>query len=168
MLGRDYLDWLWFTFGNQNYYDISLFEKLSKIEYRYQNSLDRSRMCAGLQLRQEYAYEIGVYEEDVADGLCSVLEMLCALGREMYIQSSEESPQYFVCAMLTNLGIRSANNPCIQNICNDWMDNNFRPDGKGSIFYVSKYDGDMRELSIWDQMNVWLTTYYPNEKNIFD
>lgn len=168
MLGRDYLNWLYFTFGVKEAYDITLFEVLANIEYRYQNNLDRSRMCDGLRLRSDFAYEIGVYESDVADGPCTVLEMLCALGKEMYIQCSQESPSHFVYEMINNLGInRMFMAYEIENACIRWMNNEFEPDGQGSIFYIPGVNDDMRTWTIWEQMSVYLTTFYPDEENIF-
>ncbi len=70
MLSRDYLEWLYFMFGDNTAYTISLFETLSNIEYRYQNSLDENRVYGGLQLRSKYAYETGVYEDEVATTAC--------------------------------------------------------------------------------------------------
>lgn len=169
MLGRDYIDWLYFTFGNSDGYDITLFNVLASIEYRSQDNRNQGRLYAGLQLRSEYAYEIGVYETDVADGPCSVLEVICALGREMYIQCSQASPSQFVYEMLDNLGVNQLNyNYEIEDVVSRWLANDYNADGNGSIFAIPGVDVDIRSLSLWEQMHLYLNSYYPLDENFLN
>ena len=164
MLSKDYLEWLYFMFGDKTAYSISLFETLSNIEYRFQNGLDENRACGGLQLRSKYAWETGIYENEVASGPCSVLEMMCALAKHMYMNTSLCNPAHFMLDMINNLGlIRMSENEVIRTI-NNWMDGNYGDDGSGSIFLIPGHK--IKGEDIWTQMNIYLNIFYP-QYNVF-
>ena len=161
MLSRDYLEWLYFMFGDNKVYDITLFEILGNIEYRYRNDLDYNRACGGIQLRQRYAYETGIYEDEVAIGSCSVLEMMCALSKEMYMQTSQFNPSHFMLDMIHNLQLLQTSYDGVKKIVERWMDGKFSSDGCGSLFYIPGVNEDMRKLDVWSRMCLYLNTYYP-------
>ena len=169
MLGRDYIDWLFFTFGDSNRYDIKIFNTLASIEYRSQDNRNQGRLYAGLQLRSDFAYDIGVYEADVADGPCSVLEFICALGREMYIQCSQASPSQFVWEMLDNLDILTLGYAYqIEDVVSKWLNGDYGYDGSGGIYAIPGIQTDMRTLSVWEQMHLYLNSYYPLDEDFLN
>ena len=158
----DYLNWLYDQFGDFGY-PIHIFKMLSEIEFRWQMELDSNRASAGLILREQFALEQGVYQDDVADGPCSVLEMMCALAEDMYSQCSQESPRAFMDMMLYNLMVETnIDYNELPNQVNIWMNRDYKPNGYGSIFYIPKsLTVDMRKLDIWGQMTVYLNYKYP-------
>lgn len=168
MIGNDYLFWLYDRYGGEGY--LELFKELSIKNYEWQFVLDENRAQAGLALREQCAYETGVYLSDVADGPCSCLEMICALASNMYDMSGVNDPRYFVGVMLQNLGLdyykgelTDGEKNEISTILDNWLSRSYTRNGKGSIFnFKHKHlDKDIRSMDVWSQMNLYLNTFYP-------
>lgn len=166
MLGEDYIYWLLDRYGSHEYE--SLFKQLASKDYRWHFVLDESRAKAGLTLRQQFAYEAGVYLSDVADGPCSCLEMLCALSSAMYDMCGQCDPRHFLAEMLGNLGLSFfAGSREVNDILDRWLDGNFDPNGRGSIYDFKNVTigRDVRSMDVWSQMNLYLNVFYPFDEN---
>lgn len=168
MISVEYLNWLYNLYGNPEY-KFELFKTLSEINYIWQFQLDSNRASAGLLLRERFAYEAGVYQSDVADGPCSVLEMICALADDMSRECGQYDDKYFVIVLLKNLGLdpfQTYSIDTVKTAVDIWLNRQYMPNGCGNIFYVpNRHDVDMRKLDTWTQMNLYLNEYYPFDKN---
>lgn len=160
MLSKEYVNWLYKKFGTPGYKEI--FNKLGKIDYIYQMVLDASRADIAKQYRKYFSYETGVYPDDIADNSCSVLEVFCSIAEDMSTNSCAGSPQSFLREIFSNLHLTSSN--CEAAIYK-WLYRQYEPNGKGSIFYIPNTKVDLRNLTIWDQMVLYLNTYYPLDEN---
>lgn len=171
MIGRDYIEWLYDKYGGAGY--LELFKELSQINYEYQFLLDENRAQAGLALREQCAYETGVYLSDVADGPCSCLEMLCALASAMYDMCGVKDPRYFLEVLLSNLRLEGYTGHLtekdkaeVDNKVEVWLSRSYDKNGHGSIFdFNDQATRDIRSMDVWSQMNLYLNTFYPIDEN---
>lgn len=166
MLGREYEEWLEKQVNLRNCGYSNLFQCLAKTDFTYQFSLDRNRELAGLQLRDRYSYEAGVYLSDVAEGPCSVLEMLVALCFDMCDQSLVTDPKVFFLDILGNLEIYKEwdgnfSEYYVESRLDIWLKRKYSRSGKGNILKTNESNVDMRKLDIWSQMAVYLNDFYP-------
>ena len=168
MISVEYLNWLYNLYGNPEY-KLELFRTLSEINYIWQFQLDSNRASAGLLLRERFAYDAGVYQSDVADGPCSVLEMICALADDMSRECGQYDDKYFVIVLLKNLGLdpfQTYSIDAVKTAVNIWLTRQYMPNGSGNIFCVpNRHDVDMRKFDTCTQMNLYLNEYYPFDKN---
>lgn len=171
MIGRDYIEWLFNRYGESGY--LELFKELSQINYEYQFLLDENRAQAGLALREQCAYETGVYLSDVADGPCSCLEMLCALASAMYDMCGVKDPRYFFGVLLSNLrlldykgNLTEKDREEVKTKVGIWLSRSYDKNGHGSIFdFNGLTTKDIRSMDVWSQMNLYLNTFYPIDEN---
>ena len=47
-----------------------------------------------------------------------------------------------------------------------FLNRRYSPNGQGGLFTVNNYDGDMRDIEIWYQANIWLNEKIYNENFI--
>lgn len=166
MLGRDYETWLEDQVGLRNCGYSNLFRVLANTDFTYQMTLDRNRELAGLQLRDRYSYEAGIYLSDVAEGPCSVLEMLVALCLDMCDQSLVTDPKVFFLDILGNLEVYEEydgnfSEYYVKRRLDIWLERKYSRNGKGGILITKQPNVDMRKLDIWSQMSVFLNDFYP-------
>jgi hypothetical protein len=167
MIGNDYLDWLYRKYGKMVNYN--LFKILAGHTFVWQYELDSNCASAGIILRQNYAYEAGVYQSDVADGPCSVLEMLCALCDDICIQSGRDDRDHQMYILLSNLGvIDDYSEESINLKIENWLYRNYTPDGVGNIFYIPNQSNDLRRMDIWSQMTLFVNRCYPLDMNFLN
>lgn len=170
MIGEDYTKWLINSTELINY--DKLLYHLARADFYWWMVLDENRACAGLSLRERYSFEVGIYQSDVADGPCSVLEMLIALSEDLEQQCGAKTSQEFFFEMLSNLKlIKYSDNHYDENavgsILKKWMDRDYAADGSGSIFKFVP-NTDMRKLDIWGQMLRYINYYYPLDKDFLN
>lgn len=149
-----------------------LLTRLHDIEFTYTIPRDRNRAEDGMNLRYRFAVEAG-YEDD-ADmivyflrGPCTVLEMMIALSIDCEDIMDEpdvgdRTGQWFW-SMIVNLGLGSmTDDRCdIQRIDDSimrFLNRRYEPNGKGGLFYIRNYDGDLRTMEIWHQLCHYLDT----------
>ena len=164
MLYSDYYLWLESLVNDGNH--SSLIRYLYEHPFRWQFILDENRAAGGLNLRSRFAFDNGVDVQDVGRGDCSILEMLIALSDRMTELLDNDIYTWFW-VLIRNLGLdRFDDNHFdeghIQYVLNVWLDRQYDFKGNGSLFPVSGYTGDMRNLDIWGQMNVWISINYPH------
>lgn len=178
---EEYLEWL--------YYDIlngpdsrfkayrSLFTALLGIPYRYTHRMDRNRFKDGLELRETYCREFGVYWDDICSDLdipmsdfeqfeackedeCSVFEMFVAFAYRIEKDIMAPMEGDFDCFRwfwgfiealeLDEFDENSFDEGWIYRIIDDFED------GKTYIFDGFEGDREFGELQLWDQMNEFL------------
>lgn len=142
-----------------------LLKVLDSIEYRWQFALDENRAAAGLNLRQLYSKEAGVYLDDVREGPCSVFEMLIGVAQmmsELLSMSEPNIPKFFK-ELIKNLALTpmTTDDKVIFRRVDRWLDREFDSSGIGSIFPLRHYKGDARVLDVFDAMNVYIGENYP-------
>lgn len=140
----------------------SLFDHLHNREFIWLIDRDENRADDGLTLRRRLRYDFG-------NRPCSVLEMLVALSirgdDEIFGDPADPRPGDFFWEMIENLALENMtekkfNPERIDRILDRWMNREFFPDGRGSIFRVKFNIQDMRDLEIWDQMNCYVSERY--------
>lgn len=134
--------------------------------YRWQFTLDENRAAGGINLRRSYAYNNGIDFTDVKVGPCSILEMLIALADRMVDILTMDIRDWFW-DILKNLGLDrfddySFDEGNINYILNVWLNREYGPSGNGSLFPLREYTGDVRNLDILSQMNIWINENYPH------
>lgn len=170
-LGSDYYQWLLNSIGvlHGNHLDyLLLMRHLNEVPYEYMLYSDKNRAIAGTILRTHFAHESGVYLEDVFSGDCTVLEMLVALAtRIMYDYGTDRSKEEWFWELMSNLGLDKFNDAEyneteVDTILDIWMHRKYEPNGYGSLFPIDGYfEGDATTMSVWDQMNLYMTRKYP-------
>ena len=164
MLYSDYYLWLdsLVNDGNHNVLIRCLYDQ----PFRWQFILDENRAAGGLNLRRKFAFENGINIQDVGRGPCSILEMLIALSDRMTEFLEGDIREWFW-QLIRNLSLERFDDnhfdeSNVHYILNIWLDRQYDFQGNGSLFPVSKYSGDCRNLDIWGQMNVWISENYPH------
>ena len=164
MVYSDYYLWLDSLVNDGNH--SNLIRYLYDQPFIWQFVLDQNRASGGLNLRTKYAFENGLNVQDVGRGPCSVLEMLVALADRMTEVLSSDIWEWFW-VMMRNLGLDRFDDyhfdtNAIRDILDVWLDRKYDSKGNGSLFPLSRYSGDSRNLDIWGQMNAWVAENYPH------
>ena len=165
MIAKDYIKWLHSQFPAIPDY---IFNHLAEREYIWQMDLDSNRAYAGTLLREMYSIDAGIYLSDVADGPCSVLEVLCALAIDMCDQSGKDDKNLMFQLMLSNLGIYNGmSTDQIDQQLNIWLYRQYDDQGHGNIFTVANCD-KMTKIDTWRQMHIYLNSMFPFNENLFN
>lgn len=147
-----------------------LFSELYSIEFDYSMTMDANREADGVNLRYRFGYEHQFEDPMIASYLddrdSSVLEMILALALRceesiMHDQAIGDRKGQWFWNMINNLGLGHMNDKNfdpdeVHEIIFRWLDREYDPDGKGSLFYVPGIDRDMRKIEIWQQMYLYL------------
>lgn len=135
-------------------------------DYSYLIDKDSNRAYAGLNLRELYSMETGVDVNDIKTGPCSILEMLIALANQIAFDKNDDTYIWFW-EIVTNLGLTDCDDENydekkIAYRLKVWMNREYNEWGYPfSLFPIQGFKGDMRTLETWDQMNNYMTTFYP-------
>ena len=149
-----------------------LFEYLFNKEFIYILDMDENRFKDGIELRYRFAYEEGYSDDDISKSFkrepCSVLEMMVALAVrcEDHIMEDAEFGNrtgVWFWDMLTNLGIDQA---CdgnfsiyeVDDIIERFLNREYEPDGRGGLFTVENCEYYLRDIEIWYQLHLYLST----------
>lgn len=147
--------------------NLELYKFLYYRDFEWVMEQDANRAKDGEELRFRYMESCGIqpFELPELQTPCSVLEMLVALAKRCDFQTStsyesDYSSVWFK-RMIKNLGL---NRPYFDSqrtdeILTNWMNRAYSKDGKGNIFYIPNYDGDMRTMEIWYQMCSYIAIY---------
>lgn len=156
-----YFDWLCKIVGLTSDDSIYLAKVLYDIPYEWHFVMDKNRAEGGLTLRIEFSNETGIVEEDIKTGQCSVFEMLVALSRKMS-ENSDIPPSRCYHEMIRNLGLLDyPQQSVIYLVVKRWMDGDFERNGAGSPFVFRHYQGDARNLDLWNAMTIYISENYP-------
>lgn len=118
--------------------------------------MDRNREQDGLYLRKMNNY----YSFEP----CSMFEMMVALSlridQEFLGDTSTEGISragLWFGEMCDNLDISNCSGLDEFEVkINRFLNHEYEPDGRGSLFYVPNAPEDFRQLQIWDQMGAWI------------
>lgn len=130
--------------------------------------MDENRAADGEYLRYIFAEEKGYPQAEVAyyidNRSCSILEMMVALSDKiegiMFEIDSDRTYLWFW-DMVRSLGLIPYTNDYfdkdeVEYIIDRFINRRYKPNGYGGLFTVPDYDGDLRSLEIWDQMQLYL------------
>lgn len=144
---------------------------LRSIEFTYIIPRDENRAQDGLDLRCRFA-SMNNYNPDIAyeiDGPCSVLEMMIALAircEETIMddpKKGDRTVQWFW-IMINNLGLSDQTDGRFDKIfvteaIQKFLNREYAPDGRGSLFRIRNCRKDLRKVEIWCQLNWYLDTF---------
>ena len=171
---NDYFEWIYELMCEDRYAnDISyqrLFKRLHDTEFVYLISMDENRAGDGVALRWRFSLVRGLdYIPDSLNGSCSVLEMMVALAlrcEETLMDDTRygnRTGQWFW-DMITSLGLGSMydsnfDERYVDNAILRFLYREYEPDGRGGLFTIKNCDLDLRELEIWDQLNLYIEAF---------
>lgn len=171
MLMYDYYYWLLDKIAAYEDYQ-ELLQELYSIPYTWTHELDKNREIAGLQLREEFAYNTGIELQDVAQAPCSVLEALIGLAKYMSEIYGYTIPKWFW-EMINNLQLHRFSDGyfskrSVDKIIQIWLQGRYSFSGIGSPFPLRVYDEDARKMQLFDMMQAYINENYPVDKNWLD
>lgn len=145
-----------------------LFELLHNTEFVYFIPHDENRAEDGISLRYHYCVSHDCEElEGYLDGPCSILEMMIALSiREEHIMSDpdrgDRTAQWFW-TMISSLGLSGMTDynfdeEFVKDSIAKFLKREYKPNGKGGLFTVKKWNRDARTAEIWHQLLAYLNT----------
>lgn len=171
---RDYYNWLIKNFVRCDSYPrrrqfSNVLETLYATPFEAKLKRDVDRIDKGLNLRAEFARECpcDYIFWDEMPSWCSVLEVLCALSRDiehiMFDEKIGDRTDAWFWTMFENLGLTDFSNRIYWDVEDDlipvlknWMDRNYESNGHGSIFEIERSDVDMRMVDLWHQANFYI------------
>lgn len=133
---------------------------------------DVNRAIDGIELRDDYEYEVG----EVIDGLqseeCSLLEMFVKLADRcdddvMYEPELGDRKSLWFWSMMSNLGLTEYDNTHfiyedVADICSAFNERTYDYDGSnGGAFRVTDPEKPLYDVELWYQMQWWLNEEYP-------
>ena len=163
----DYFDWMYNLVCRNRYSKNISFKKvfsyLNNTKFTYTIRMDLNRAKDGTELRRRYANEFKIANiYDRICGPCSVLEMMIALAIrcEETIMDDENfgdrTDQWFW-DMMKNLGLGHMDDDefdeeYVSDVITRFLNRDYKPDGRGGLFFVRNCDIDLRDVEIWIQM----------------
>lgn len=171
---EEYFEWLYdYVCKGRSHKTISyvkLFKLLDKIEFTYSIPNDANRASDGIDLRYRFCLYKGDNELNyILDRPCTVLEMMVALAvrcEETIMDNTgygDRTGQWFW-DMMSNLGIGMMNDEIfdeavVEDIILTFLNRQYRPDGKGGLFYIRGCEDDLRDIEIWVQLCWYLDNF---------
>ena len=135
-------------------------------EFTWSMDMDSNRAAYGLTLRDrfiaenDYGERMRIY---MPDRECSVLEMMIglAISAENVIGDSVD----WFWFMIKNLGLKDCRNDnfdreYVMDCVDKFLNREFRPDGKGGLFYIKDSRNDLRQVEIWYQFMFYVNSIY--------
>lgn len=185
-LKQEYFDWLydivypWDKQVSDDYKNTKLLRFLFDTPFYSNVEGDDNRISDGVNLRYEFGYEKGYDDPTVIvyldDRPCSMLEVMIALAIRCEkqimadIAYGDRTSQWFR-KMISSLGFKGMNNRQFDEmyaneVTTRFLEHDYYPDGRGSLFALSNPSRDMRTVEIWSQMNEYLNEYTNRERFI--
>ena len=169
-LKERYFEWLCSKVNCPSKYSM-LMSFLYDKEFVYTMKLDGNRAEDGVNLRNDFGYELdipGKIVHEYFDGCpCSVLEMMIALSMrcEEHIMCNpdlgDRTGDWFF-GMINNLGLEEMTNDnfditIVDKVISRLLKHQYARNGAGGLFTVNN-GRDMRKADIWYQLNWYLAT----------
>ena len=165
----EYFEWLYGFIDNNRFHKKISYRKVIRYlfdtPFRWTIPKDENRASDGIGLRRRYAIELGFdddYFKDYLDNPCSVLEVIIALALRIEETIMDDPTvgnrtSQWIWIMLGGLGLESMtddrfNEDEVYDIIERFLDRDFEPDGKGSLFWIPNCRFDLRDTEIWIQM----------------
>lgn len=172
-LEKEYFEWLNRMMpGWRNTHSL-LIRQLFDIPFTYSMEMDANRLNDGLGLRTRFCWERG-YGYNEREALkewcpCSVLEVMIALAFRceeefMTLYTEEEMVERWIGPMIRSMELDTYDDghfdpEAVQIAVGDIVARRYSPDGRGGLFYIPGFRGDMRQIEIWEQMMAWIEYY---------
>lgn len=175
-LNREYVEWMYQLVPNKRFSKTQpykkLFNYLHSVEFTYTIPLDGNRAEDGIQLRYRFADDRGYPQQMIAAYLdnqpCSVLEMMIALvvryeDNIMCDSDMGDRTGQWFWGMIENLELLQMTDgyfdeDYVEYVVYRLLNREYKRNGKGGLFTVSRQNVDMRNVEIWYQ-----AAYYFNE-----
>lgn len=145
-----------------------LLQQLFETEFTWKFPLDESRADDALGLRKDYFYDANLYHypESLESEPANVLEVMVALANRIELDIMGDPdignrvPKWFW-EMIDSLELSAMTNDYYDDdyvdfILDRFLNREFEPNGRGSLFTVRYPKRDMRKLEIWYQMQAYL------------
>lgn len=144
-----------------------LLRTIHSTEFVWTMSGDDNRAAKGLELREEFLYEIDSLGDPYFDTTgVSVLEMLIALACDIEFQMDEPMSDWFW-IMLDNLGLAEnysdsdyltevADDTDVIDILDRFIWRQYEADGIGGLFPLTHFPRDQSKAEIWYQFHAYL------------
>lgn len=156
-----------------------LLRYMYNMDFEYIISLDENRAYDGLNLRYLFSTDAPFNYNDILDTLddsCSILEMIIGLAHRIETDITcepdgiDRTSEWFW-QMISSLGLEDMtdfnfNSDKVIDILRRFLNRRYAKNGRGGLFTVNNYDGDMRDIEIWYQANIWLNEKIYNENFI--
>lgn len=144
----------------------SVLEALFYTDFVWSMDMDSNRAAYGLDLRERFVKERDFGERVMIympDRPCSVLEMMIGLAESCETVAGEKIDWFWL--MFRNLGLRSCDNESFSqrsfdNRIERFLERDFRPDGKGGLFFIRNSENDLTKMDIWNQFLMYLNSKY--------
>ena len=172
---EEYFEWLCKFVAGESYRHLLLY--LDSVPFEAKHDMDNNRIADGIKLRYKFAEDTGKtveYVENEFDmsSTCSILELIISLA--IRIEEDMSDPDYgdrtviWFWEMIKSLGLYNMmvgedyedflvlNTPTIQTIIEKFINLEYEPSGKGSLFTINNPDVDVRTLDIWYQMGLYV------------
>ena len=145
-----------------------------KFTWTFRSDADRAQ--DGMNLRKQFAATTGRSLTDIFEEPCNILEMMVALAQrcESQIMSNPEigdrSGQWFW-TMIASMGLGRMTDDCyrqkyVEETIYNFLEHRYMPNGEGGLFTVHSATEDLRQMSIWSQMNLYLLEILQDEGSI--
>lgn len=155
--------------------NVRVLKYLYSKDFHYTYEMDANRVADGVDMRYNFSYETGVNFMVVRNALidkpCSCLEMMVGLAWRCEnsimgdYDKGDRTPLWFW-TMIDSLHISSEETPDVD-ICDQiverWFILDYSRDGNYGLWHVPRTRKDMRKREIWNQMMIYLDTYYGDE-----
>lgn len=154
----------------QNKYYDKLLRTLFETDFYAINDMDNNRISDGFEMRDRFVNDGGIISDpqNFIGANCSILELMVALAIRceidiMHSVREGDRTAVWFWKMVGSLGLNDMDDGRYDNlhvnyILEDFINHNYTRDGKGGLFYVQNSWMDMRDLEIWSQMNLFLST----------
>lgn len=172
---EDYFNWLYdIVCSSRVNYSVSyekMFHYMHQKEFIFIIENDINRAKDGTNLRYRYATLRN--DENIFEILnnepCSILEMMVAIAIRCEenimtnIEYGDRTTQWFW-NMMSNIGISFMTDDrydeiFLENKLNILLKRQYRPDGKGGLFYIRNCKDDLRNVEIWTQLCWYLNNF---------
>lgn len=167
-LEKQYYPWLVTKLGSRRMKYKKLLKELHNEDFLSTVPLDQNREVDGVNLRRDFADETGIDMEFLnlynRDHNASVLEVMVALSARieniMADDETDKSDRWFW-SMVLSMGLDKYTDDnfdvkkvkaAIQKLIN----RDYSADGKGGLFYIPGFKGDLREKELWYQAMAYL------------
>lgn len=175
IINNEYFEWLFDLVCDRELSKTISYRKLlmllRSIDFTYTIPRDENRAHDGLDLRRRFAIAIH-NDPEVAyeiDDPCSVLEMMIALAircEETIMDDpkiGDRTVQWFW-GMINNLGVGDQTDKRFDKVfvtetIQRFLNREYAPDGRGGLFRVRNFRGDLRDVEIWVQLNWYLDSF---------
>lgn len=173
-LNEEYFEWMYQIVCDNRYSKRTSFEKLmrhlNERQFTFAIPMDGNRADDGIDLRYRFGREKGYKQAFIASYLdnrpCSILEMMIALAIrcEEHIMEDDDlgdrTGQWFW-NMIVSLGLGSMSDgrydpDRVDDILDRFLDHDYEPDGHGGLFTLEYPSHDLRQVEIWQQLNMYL------------